>query len=299
MNTDALNRTVFISDNLPFLKALDSESVDLAVLDPPFGKKQTFTGKLVPPLSDEERRIERELMESWGVSDADSAYDLGLEYPDQGGTTAKFEDIWDFRVRVYQDWMEQLESVCPGAYWLIQSTRHTHGDGTAAYIAFMVERMLEIRRILKPTGSVYLHCDHEANAYLRQMMDAVFREDNFLNEIVWKRTGSHGGAKKWGPIHDTILLYAKSEQYLWNRIYVPYSDEYVDSFYNHEDERGRYGLVSLTGAGLREGDSGKEWGGKPQRCRKALGRPDGGLAKGVSWTRFPGPNNPTKTRPAE
>ena len=179
LNTDHLNRTVFISDNLPFLKALDSESVDLVVIDPPFGKTQTFVGTLKPPLTADERRVERELMESWGVVDADTAYDAGLEYPDQSGTTAMFEDIWDFSIRVYRDWLDSLQGVCPGAYWLIQSTRHTHGDGTAAYIAFMVERMLEIRRILKPTGSAYLHCDHEANAYLRQMMDAVFGESNF------------------------------------------------------------------------------------------------------------------------
>ena len=168
LNTDDLNRTVFISDNLPFLKALDNESVDLVVIDPPFGKKQTFTGTLKPPLSGDEKRIERELMASWGVVDQDSAYDVGLEYPDQTGTTAKFDDIWNFRVRVYKDWMDSLKAIRPGAWWLIQSTRHTHGDGTAAYIAFMVERMLAISRILKPTGSVYLHCDHEANAYLRQ-----------------------------------------------------------------------------------------------------------------------------------
>ena len=198
-------------------------------------------------------------MESWGVVDKDSAYDAGLEYPDQSGTTAKFDDIWDFSVRVYKDWLDALEGVSPGAYWLIQSARYTHGNGTAAYIAFMVERMLEIRRILKPTGSVYLHCDHEANAYLRQMMDAVFGAANFKNEIIWKRTGSHGGAKRWGPIHDTLLFYTKSNRHEWNRTYQPYSQEYLDNFYRYEDERGRYRLVSLTGAGTRQGDSGKAW----------------------------------------
>lgn len=174
LNTAELDGTVFISDNLPFLKALDTESVDLVCIDPPFGKRQTFEGTLKPPLTDEEQRIERELMASWGVTDADSAYDMGLEFPDQTGTTAAFADIWNFRVRVTKEWMDALQSINPAAWWLIQSTRHSHGDGHASYIAFMVERMLEIRRVLKPTGSVYLHCDHEANAYLRQMMDTVF-----------------------------------------------------------------------------------------------------------------------------
>ena len=258
-NTDDLNRTVFISDNLTFLRALDTESVDLVVIDPPFGKTQTFEGTLRPALTDDEKRIERELMESWDVYDPETAYDAGLEYPDQSGTTAKFEDIWDFRVRVYQDWLRELESVCPAAWWLIQSTRYTHGDGTAAYIAFMVERMLEVARILKPTGSVYLHCDHEANAYLRQMMDAVFGRRNFRNEIAWRRTSSHNSAKSWGPIHDTILFYSKTSSFCWNRVFQPYSADYLERFYRYEDHRGRHRRSDLTGSGIRKGDSGRPW----------------------------------------
>lgn len=213
MDPNKFNRTVFISDNLPFLKALDGESVDLIVIDPPFGKKQTFTGQIEPPLSEDEKRIERDLMLSWGVSNPATAYELGLEYPDQTGSTANFRDIWDFRVRVYEDWLDELKDINSGAYALIQSTRYTHGDGVAAYIAFMTERALEIERVLKPTGSVYLHCDHTANAYLRQMMDAVFGAQNFRNEIVW---GYHtGGVSKnyWPRKHDTLLFYVKSDDY--------------------------------------------------------------------------------------
>ena len=154
-------------------------------------------------------------MDSWGVYDAESAYEMDLEYPDQTGTTARFRDIWDFRVRVYKDWLDDLEQVNPAAWWLIHSTRYTHSDGTAAYIAFMVERMMEVRRILKPTGTVYLHCDHEANAYLRQMMDAVFGKNNFRNEIVWEthnspQRGSQHMPKSWGKVYETILFYGKS-----------------------------------------------------------------------------------------
>ena len=132
LNTTELDGTIFISDNLPFLKALDTESVDLICIDPPFGKKQTFVGNLNPPLSQEEILIERELMDSWGAYDPQSAYEIGLEYPDQSGRTANFEDIWDFRVRVYKDWFESLQDICPSAYWLIQATRHTHSEGIAA-----------------------------------------------------------------------------------------------------------------------------------------------------------------------
>ena len=250
---------MFISDNLPFLKSLDTESVDLVCIDPPFGKNQTFSGNLKPPLSDDEIRVERELMDSWGCTDPDAAYALGVEYPDQTGRTANFGDIWDFSRLIYEDWLTGLENTFPAAYWLIQATRYTHSDDTAAYIAFMVERMLEIRRILRPAGSVYLHCDYDANAYLRQMMDAVFGQDKFRNEIIWKRTGSHGGSESWGNIHDMILFYSKSDKYTWNRVYQQYDEEYVKEYYKNEDERGHYQLVSLTGAGTRTGESGQEW----------------------------------------
>ena len=258
MNAQDLNRTIFISDNLPFLKSLDAASVDLVCIDPPFGKNETFSGSLRPPLSDEERRVERELMDSWGVYDPDTAYEMGLEYPDQAGATANFEDIWDFKVRVYEDWMNGLESVCPGAYLLIQATRYTHSDGIAAYIAFMVERMLEIRRVLKPNGSVYLHCDHEANSYLRQMMDAVFGADSFRNEIVWRRTSAHSDSRRFGTVSDSILFYGNRPV---NRdaIRVPLDPDYVEKFYRFEDERGRYRIGDLTGPGIRYGESGKAW----------------------------------------
>ena len=260
LNTADLDGTVFISDNLPFLKSLDTGSVDLVCIDPPFAKNETFAGNLRPPLSDDERRIERELMASWGVFDDDSAYVAGLEYPDQEGTTARFADIFRFDRDVHEDWMRTVGERNPGLAALIESARYVHSDGIAAYIAFMAERMLEIGRVLTDDGSVYLHCDYTANAYLRQMMDAVFGASRFRSEIVWKRTGSQGSARRWGPIHDTILFYSKSDDYKWNRVYQDYDQEYIDSFYRFADEDGRrYGLVSLTGAGIAGGDSGQAW----------------------------------------
>ena len=260
LNADDLDGTVFISDNLPFLKALDTESVDLVCIDPPFAKNETFTGNLRPPLSADERRIEREFMADWGVFDDDSAYRAGLEYPDQEGTTARFADIFRFDRDVHADWMQSVGERNPGLAALIESSRYIHSDSRAAYIAFMAERMLEIRRVLKASGSVYLHCDPSANAYLRQMMDAVFGFSRFRSEIVWRRTGSQGGARRWGPIHDTILFYSKSDDYKWNRVYQDYDRSYIDQFYRFEDDDGRrYQLVSLTSAGTTGGDSGREW----------------------------------------
>ena len=243
MNTDDLNRTVFISDNLPFLKALDSESIDLVCIDPPFGKNQTFVGNIRPPLTEHERKVERDLMASWGVSDPDSAYEIGLEFPDQSGTTARFKDIWDFRVRIYREWLDDLQNTLPAAWWQIQSTRYSHSDSIAAYIAFMVERMIEIKRILKPAGMVYLHCDHSANAYLRQMMDAVFGPNNFRNEIAWQthnspQRGSQHQPKSWGKVYETILFYAKSNL-ASIKPFRPLTDEERLDKFNLVDEKGR------------------------------------------------------------
>ena len=213
---DEMTSTVYISDNLPFLKSIPTQSVDLVCIDPPFGKRQTFVGTIKPPLSSDELRIEREMLLKWGITDLDSAYDAGLEWPDQRGLTAKFDEIWNFSRHVYAGWIQSLEMLNPGLDLLIKATRYTQGDGVAAYIAFMAERMFEIKRILKSTGSVYLHCDHEAEAYLRQMMDAIFGKGNFRTAIRWPRhnsrqKGSQHAPKSWGSTLDTILFYAKSK----------------------------------------------------------------------------------------
>jgi len=123
----------------------------------------------------------------------------------------------------------------------------------------MSSRLVELRRVLKPTGSLYLHCDPTASHYLKLLCDAIMGKENFQNEIIWKRTGSHGGAKRWGPIHDTILFYTKTDAAKWNRVFQDYDEKYLDDFYRFEDEKGRYRLVTLTGAGTRSGDSGAPW----------------------------------------
>ena len=258
-NAADLDGTIFISDNLPFLKSLDTESVDLVCIDPPFAKNETFTGNLRPPLDEEEKRIERELMEEWGVFDEESAYGLGIEYPDQDGRTAKFRDIFRFDRDVYQDWMDSIGERNPGLAMLIETARYIHRDSTAAYIAFMAERMLQIHRILKPSGSVYLHCDDTANAYLREMMNAVFGHENYLNEITWRRTYAHNDPKRFGRIQDSILFYAKTDNYTWNVQYAGYSEQYIRDFFRYEDDRGKFQVITLTGPGMSAGESGGRW----------------------------------------
>ena len=243
-NTDSLNRTVFISDNLPFLQSLDSASIDLVVIDPPFGKRQPFIGRLKPPLSQNERRRERALLDEWGVYDAASAYELGVEYPDQSGEAALFREMWQFERVLEEDWWRRIADT--PVWWLIESTRRTHSDSAAAYIAFMARRLLEIRRVLKSTGSVYLHCDHDANAYLRQLMDAVFGQQQFRAELIWHRSAENLSRKKWRRASETILYYSKTSKWTWNQQYETLDREQMERDYRFEDEKGRYTTTSCT-----------------------------------------------------
>ena len=128
-----------------------------------------------------------------------------------------------------------------------------------AYLTMMAIRLIELHRVLKPTGSLYLHCDPTASHYLKIILDAIFDPRNFQNEVIWKRTGSHNRTKRWGPIHDVLFYYSKSKIKTWNRILQPYTKEYLDSAYRYNDEFGRYRLTELTGPGTRTGDSGKPW----------------------------------------
>jgi site-specific DNA-methyltransferase (adenine-specific) len=128
-----------------------------------------------------------------------------------------------------------------------------------AYVSMMAQRLVELRRVLRKTGSIYLHCDPTASAHLRLLMDAIFGTENFHSEIVWKRTSSHNSAKRWAPVHDVILFYTRTEEYTWNRVYQPYDDAYVAAFYRYEDAKGKFRLGDLTGAGTRTGESGHAW----------------------------------------
>ena len=124
----------------------------------------------------------------------------------------------------------------------------------------MAVRMLEMRRVLAPTGSIYLHCDPTASHYLRSLMDAVFGRQNFRNEIVWKRTAAHArGIKKLAAIHDVIVFYAVSDKALLNPVYRDHDPAYIRQNYRHQDSHGRFRSDNLTAAGTRHGDSGLPW----------------------------------------
>ncbi len=133
-------------------------------------------------------------------------------------------------------------------------------ESTRAYIEYMRPRCVEIARVLKKTGSFYYHCDWHASHYVKVMLDVIFGENNFQNEVIWKRTFAHSGASRYGTVHDTLFFYSASSDYTWNRQFQPYDPEYVETFFNHKDERGhRWMRMDLTGDGIRKGDSGEPW----------------------------------------
>ena len=129
----------------------------------------------------------------------------------------------------------------------------TWADGTASYLAMITPRLVLMRELLADTGSIYVHLDWHVGHYVKLVMDELFGKDNFVNEIVWKRQTAKGditqGATHMGRIHDVIFLYGKSQSRTWNAVYTPYTKEYIDSFYRHKDEGGRYRLSDTTAPG--------------------------------------------------
>ena len=167
---------------------------------------------------------------------------------------AAFKDAWtlsDLDVA----WMGLIADEQPAMYAVIEAAGQAHGRGMQSYICMMAVRLLEMHRVLKETGSVYLHCDPTASHYLKSIMDAIFGADAFRSEIIWKRSSAHSdarqGRRQHGRIHDTILFYTKSDRWTWNPIHTPYDKDYIDQFYRHiEPETGRrYRLDNLTGPG--------------------------------------------------
>ena len=175
------NRTLFHGDNLNFLRAMNSESVDLIATDPPFNKGRDFHAT-----------------------------------PDSLASGAKFQDRWSWEKDVHQEWVDQITDDYPRLIEAIESAKYAHSDGMGAYMCFMAVRLLEMRRVLRDNGSIYLHCDPTASHYLKAIMDAIFGWRNFENEIVWCYSPGGKSKKGFGRKHDLILRYSKSRQFLFN-----------------------------------------------------------------------------------
>ena len=227
-----LNKLYF-GDNLPILREdIADESVDLIYLDPPFNSNATYNV------------LFRER------SGQDSAAQI-----------TAFEDTWRWSIEseiAFRDVVTNGPRVLGD---LLQAMRVFLGQNDMiAYLTMMAQRMAELHRVLKPTGSIYLHCDPTASHYLKLLMDAVFGKENFRNEIIWRRTNAHNStSKKYGPIHDTIFFYTKTENFTFHPGTRPYTRAYINDRFTHEDTRGRYQTNYLTGSGIRRGDSGNPW----------------------------------------
>ena len=214
-------------------------SVDLIYLDPPFNSNREYNAIY----KDESGRPLPDQLDAFcDLWEMDEERERALRAMPvlmrEAGIDDKAAEFWRL-------WMNAL--------------RHTQPD-LLAYLSYMVERLLVMKGLLKPTGSIFLHCDPTAGHYIKAMMDAIFHHRNFRNEIVWKRTSAHSGANRYGPVHDTLLFYTKTDNYTWNRTFQDYDQDYIDAFYRHEDGDGRrYASGDLTGPGTRQGASGKPW----------------------------------------
>ena len=229
MNANVNPKTIFTGDNLPIMRGMNSESVDLIYLDPPFNSKANY------------------------------AAPIGSE-----AAGAAFKDTWTLS-DVDITWLDLIEAKHPALNRVIHAAM-TNSD--KSYLIYMAVRLLEMHRILKDTGSIYLHCDPTMSHYLKLVMDSLFGKVNFRNEIVWKRTNAHNDSAVYGCIHDTILYYSKGDSLTLNEQYQPYSDEYLKR-YRHTDESGKRFLDrDLTAGSLSGGGYQYEWNGitKIWRC---------------------------------
>jgi DNA modification methylase len=227
-----MERYLYFGDNLEVLrKHIPDESVDLIYLDPPFNSKADYNV------------IFRE-----------------HSGKGPGAQIQAFEDTWHWGLESAKALEELLKYHGTFGQFLNFLVDSLGKNDLSAYLVMMAVRLIELHRVLKPTGSLYLHCDPTASHYLKVILDQIFGPKNFRNEIIWKRTGAHSSAKRWGPVHDVILFYTKGENYTWNPTYQAYEEEYLKGQYRFKDDEGRrYARVDLTGAGVSEGDSGKPW----------------------------------------
>jgi adenine-specific DNA-methyltransferase len=130
----------------------------------------------------------------------------------------------------------------------------------SVWLTMMRDRLDLIWELLAPDGSIYVHCDVSEGHYLKAVLDEIFQRSNFRSEIIWKRTSAHSSAKRYGPVHDTILFYSKSDNFLWNPVYTEYEPSYVEMFFDQVDRDGRrWRRSDLTGAGTRRGETGHSW----------------------------------------
>ena len=240
------DNTLFYGDNLIILRDyIPDESVDLIYLDPPFNSKRTYNVLF--------------------------KYESGEESEAQ---IAAFDDTWHWNLAAEETYHELVTEAPDRVSKMIAALREFIGPSQMlAYLVMMAARLVELHRVLKPTGSLYLHCDPTASHYLKIILDTIFEPQNFRNEFIWKRSAAHSdakqGAKQAGRIHDVIFFYTKSNDWTWNTVYTEYEPEYIKSNYRNI-EKGTKRLFKSTDltAAKGGGDTSYEWKGrKPSEGR--------------------------------
>ncbi|RKZ29493.1 site-specific DNA-methyltransferase [bacterium] len=231
--------TLYYGDNLKILrKYIPEESVDLIYLDPPFNSKRAYNVIFKDKTGEDASAQIHAFEDTWHWNEE---------------TQAAFEQII-FRPEFPPDLKQMLQ-----AFRTFMKSSFGQENDMLAYLTMMAIRLVEMHRVLKSTGSIYLHCDPTASHYLKILMDQIFGVKNFRNEIVWKRTFAHNDPKRFGRNADRILFYTKTDKYKFNVVKVDYDEDYVRKFFRKEDERGKYQLVVLTGMGTTDGESNIEW----------------------------------------
>ena len=227
---------LYFGDNLDVLrKHVKDDSADLIYLDPPFKSNQ----------------------------------DYNVLFADRSGTKSAaqiqaFEDTWTWDESAQKAFYDttEAENADEGARRALLAFRTLFGrnNDMLAYLSMMAPRLVELKRVLKNSGSLYLHCDPTASHYLKILMDSVFGGENFHNDLIWKRTSAHSSARKYAPVHDSLLFYTMSSDFYWNDPRTEYDQEYLDKYYKFDDGDGRlYWRADLCAAGVRHGSSGQVW----------------------------------------
>ena len=244
MRNDSGNR-LFYGDNLAILRGqIEDASVDLIYLDPPFNSNAGYNV----------------LFKSASGAAADASIEA-------------FDDTWKWGDSAKEALLDIASGTNRPLAVMMNAMHHAIGENPLmAYLAMIAVRLVELHRVLKPTGSLYLHCDPTASHYLKLVLDAVFGAENFRNEIVWKRTSSHNdasqGLSRFGRTHDTIFLYVSGKGATWNLQYAAYSSAYIAQHYANIDESGRRYKTSDLTAAKPGGDVSYEWHGvRPPRGR--------------------------------
>ena len=217
--------TLFYGDNLPILHDhIPSESVDLIYLDPPFNSNRSYNVLFKN--------------ESGQSSDAQ---------------IQAFDDTWHWGSMAEETYDQLTQGQNQAVASMISAMRQFIGTNQMmAYLVMMAARLIELHRVLKPTGSLFLHCDPTASHYLKVVLDTIFGPEHFNNEIVWKRFNFHADAHRFGRITDRILYYTKSDHFVFNKLKVPFDEEYIQSKFTHKDHDGRiFRLDNLNPPGGR------------------------------------------------